>query len=141
MKPTAIKRFDWLYLGAIVLSTVATFINYDSLMAQMEAELATSGAESVSSIALIGGFAFGIVVSLALWFLVSVLRIGLVKWIIAIFAGWGAVSFVLSMLQTGFDVSLVLGAIAVIMNVAAAALLFTPEARAWFASKTSDQPD
>ena len=141
MKPTAIKRFDWLYLGAIVLSTVATFINYDSLMAQMEAELATSGAEGVSSIALIGGFAFGIVVSLALWFLVSVLRIGLVKWIIALFAAWGAVSFVLSMLQTGFDVSLVLGAIAVIMNVAAAALLFTPEAKAWFASKRSGQPD
>ena len=138
MKPAAIKRFDGLYLGAVALSLLATVMDFDDLRAAMEAELALRGAQSATDAAIIVGLAVSAAFSLALWFLISVLRIGLLKWIAALFAAYGVVAFALAVGEITFDLAAILSLLVVLMNVAAVYFLFTPEAKAWFAAKRSD---
>jgi len=135
MKPAAIKQFDWLYLGAFAVTVIQTVLNYDALKLEMQSELAATGAQGASDIALIGGLVISLIVTLTLWFLISVKRVEVVKWLIAIFAAWGAISFLLSVSTSSFDIGSILGAIVAVMNIVAAYLLFTPGAKAWFARR------
>ena len=132
MKRAAIKQFDWLYLGAFAVTVIQTVLNYEALKLEMQSELAATGAQGASDIALIGGLVISLIVTLTLWFLISVKRVEVVKWLIAIFAAWGAISFLLSVSTGSFDAGSILGAIVAVMNIVAAYLLFTPNAKAWF---------
>jgi len=136
MKPASIKKFDMLYLGSIVVGLIGFAVNYGAIADQANAQLAAAGAEGMGSGIMIGGLLLGVAISLALWFLVSVARIELVKWILAVFTAWS----VLSLLRgagselTG-SLNLVFGVIGTVLNVAAIWFLFQPDAKAWFAEK------
>ena len=79
MKPGSIRKFDWLYLGSIAVSLLGFVFNYDTIAAQTNAELTAQGVEGLSTGVLIGGLLFGTAISLALWFMISILRIELAK--------------------------------------------------------------
>lgn len=140
MKPAVVKGFDALYLGAVGISALDTMLRYDQLKAQMETQLAASGAQQFGDTALIGGLVMSFVIALALWFLVSVLRVEFVKWVIAGFAIWGAVAFLRAAAADGFDTAMLVGLAVVVLNLLAAALLFAPAAKAWFRAGR-DTPD
>ena len=92
MKPAAIKKFDWLYLGSVSVGLLGFALNYGAIADQANAELAAGGLEGAANGLLIGSMLVGVAINVALWFLVSVLRIGFVKWIIVLFVAWGLLS-------------------------------------------------
>ena len=132
MKPKAMRAFDALYLGAVGVSAIDTMLSFDQLKTEMQEKLVQSGAEQFGDTALIGGLVVSFVITLSLWFLVSVLRVEFVKWVIALFAVWGMIPFFRLAASKGFDGIMVAGLIVLAMNLAAAALLFTPAVTAWF---------
>ena len=88
---------------------------------------------------LIGSMLVGVAINVALWFLISVLRIGFVKWILLLFVAWGLLSFGISIASGQAPaLNLVIGAISSIMVVASVYFLFQPEATAWLAQKRGD---
>lgn len=136
MKPASMKKFDWLYLGSVAVGLLGFALNYGAVVDQTNAELAASGMDGAAGGLLIGGMLFGVAVNLALWFLISVLRIGFVKWIVVIFVAWGALSlgFSLASGQTA-GLNLIFGLIGTVMVIASLYFLFRPESTAWLASR------
>ena len=98
----------------------------------MEERLVSSNAGQFADSALIGGLIFSFVITLVLWFLVSILRVEFVKWIIAAVAAYGAVALIGALTDEGAASPVIGGLIVMVMNLIAAGLLFTPAARAWF---------
>ena len=140
-KPDSIKKFDYLYIGSIVVGALGLLLGWGALMDQVNAELAAQGLEPEGGFAtgaIIGGFVFGTALSLALWFLVSVLRIEFVKWILLAFLLYGLFTMFVGVSQTGFDLVQVFGIISTIMSAAAIYMLFRPDAKEWFAAKRGD---
>jgi hypothetical protein len=135
MRPDSIRKFDMLWLGALALGVVAFVLSYGTLKAQVDAQLADAGmAAGTSDFALMGGFAFGIVISLALWFLVSRLRLEFVKWILILLFVWGLINLP-AIFADGFTLIDALSLIGTAMQAAAIYFLFRPDAKAWFAAK------
>lgn len=135
MRPDSIRKFDMLWLGAIVLGAVNFFLTYGALKAQVDAQLAESGMDAgVGSAALIGGFVFGVVISLALWFLISRLRIDFVKWILILLFVWGLVGLP-SLFAAGVTLTVVITVVTMVMQAAAIYFLFQPDAKAWLQKK------
>lgn len=140
-KPQSMKMFDFLYLGSIVVGLLGLILGWDILVEQMNAELATQGVESdveMATAAIIGGAAFATAINLALWFLVSILRIEFVKWILALFLAWGIYSMLVGIASVGFSLEQITGIISTIMSIAAIYMLFQPDAKEWFAAKRGE---
>ena len=135
MRPAAIKKFDMLYLGSLVISVLGVLLNFDTMVEISNDQLMAEGLEPMGSGILIAGLAFTVIITLALWFLVSRLRIEFVKYILALFAAYGVYTMVVGSTAEGPMLNLVLGWASTIMSVAAVYFLFTPEAKAWFAEK------
>ena len=134
MKPASIKKFDMLYLGSIVVGLIGFALNYGDLVETTNAELAAAGVEGMAGGIMIGSLIFGIVINLALWFLISGLRIEFVKWILVLFAAWALFSLAATFgLLSGLN--LVFTLIGNVMTLAAIYFLFQPDAKAWFAEK------
>ena len=137
MKPASVKTFDYLYLGSIVIGVIGFALNYEALKNVANTELAASGVGEMGGGILIGSVVFGVLVNLALWFAVSVMRVEFIKWVIGLFAVWGLVqSF--GNLQQGLALNLVLGLITSGMALIGLYFLFRPDAKAWFAEKRGD---
>lgn len=134
MKPASIKKFDLFYLGSIAVGAIGFAIGYDTLVEQTNAQLAAEGIEGLGAGAVIASLLLGIAINLALWFLVSVLRIEFVKWIVVLLTAWGVLSLALA-LGDGLQATMISGIIATILSVIAVWFLFQPDAKAWFAQK------
>ena len=136
MRPQAIKNFDYLYLGSLALGIVSFMLNYGTVVAEVERETAASGIEMGSGVA-IGGLIFGLIISLALWFLISRLRIGIVKWVLVVFFVFGLIG-IPAMIAMLPSLQAILSLVVTVMQAAAIYFLFTPEAKAFFAEKRGD---
>lgn len=133
MQPNSIKKFDLLYLGAVALGLINGVLSYGMMKAELEAQLAGTGIE-VGMGSLIGGLAFSLVISLALWYLVSRLRIELVKWVMLAFLAFGLIGLP-ALFVNGFQFTDIIAIIVFAMQAAAIYFLFQPDAKAWFAEK------
>ena len=137
-KPNSMKTFDLLYLGSLAVGLIGLALGWDGLVEQMNAEFAAQGLDPESGFAtgaIIGGFVFGIGISLALWFLVSILRIEFVKWILVLFTVYGVVSLAGGIANAGFDPIQITGIVSTLMSIAAIWMLFKPDSKEWFAAK------
>ena len=130
MQPESIRKFTLFYLGSLVVSLVATFVGYDVLTAQLEAQSAATGL-AVSSGTIIAGIVLNVAITLLLWYLVARKGFVIAKWIMTsiagIFAGGRAVHEGLSLL-------------AIVLTAAAVYFLFQPDAKAWFAGDRATAP-
>lgn len=133
-KPASMKLFDVLYLATIPLGALIIFLSRDVLVAQMQAEMAANGLDDaiVGEGVLWSGFVFSAVVTIALWFFVSVKRVGLVRWLIALFAAYNVVSLPV-LLAGGIAGYEWLSLLSFAMQIVAAVLLLLPASRPWFA--------
>ena len=137
-KPDSIRKFDWLYLGSLAIGLLGLVLGWDSIMTQMNEQMAAEGVAlegSVPTAAIIGGALIGTAISLALWFLISVLRIEFIKWILIVFVVYSVFSILGGLALTGFDLVQISGIISTILSIAAIAMLFRADAKAWFADK------
>lgn len=133
MRPDSIKKFDMLYLGSVILGLINFALGYDIIYAQMEAELAGSGVEPNSAF-LIAGILIGTAISIALWFLISRMRIEFIKWLLIVFLIWNLFSLP-GMFADGVQLIDMIGVAIFALQAAAIAFLFRPDAKAWFAEK------
>ncbi len=141
-KPESIRKFDLFYLGSIVVGLIGLALGWDSVAAEMNRQMAEDGIaldSGVSTTAIIGGVAFGTAISLALWFLISVLRIEFVKWILALFTAYSVLSILVGMTAGNFGTVQIAGIVSTIMAVVAIYMLFRPDAKAWFEEKRADK--
>lgn len=133
MKPASIRKFDWLYLGSLGVNLIGILFNFDSLSAQAEAEFAARGMAGSGTGMLVGTLLIGLAINLGLWFLISVLRIGLAKWALVLLTAWSILTTVKS-LSLGLESIMVWGLLSTVMTLAAIGFLFRPESRNWFAA-------
>ncbi|MXO62980.1 hypothetical protein [Qipengyuania oceanensis] len=139
MRPQAIRNFDYLYLGSLVLGVISFVLNYDAIIAEVQRETAANGMEMGGGLA-IGSLIFGLIVSLALWFLVSRLRIEIVKWVLVLFFVFGLIGMPAVFAQLP-SLHAVISLIVTVMQAIAIYFLFTPEAKAFFADKGGNHID
>jgi hypothetical protein len=135
MRPVSIRRFDLFYLASLALQVIAFVVNYDALVASVEARTAAAGMQMGAGLA-IGSFAVGMAISLLLWFLVSRKRLAIAKWLVVLL-------FVISLfgvpgLVSGeWTVPKVLSLVADAAMAAAVFYLFRADTRAWLAGEAS----
>lgn len=131
MRPHSITMFDRFYLGSLVLGVGNFFIGYEDTMAQIEQQPGSAELGMASAGFLWGTFAFGMAISLLLWFLISRKANNVARWILVVLAVIGLLGLPFSLAQlTTFQLaaSLVITAI----NLLAVYFLFRPDAKAWF---------
>lgn len=133
MRPQSIRYFDLAYLGSIAISVLGFALNYESFFAQVQNEMAQSGLEVGHGFA-IGTFAFGTAISLALWFLISILRVEIVKWVVIFFFVIGLFGLPAAASQA-MSVNGMIGIVSMVLQAVAIYFLFRPDAKAWFAEK------
>lgn len=131
MKPASIRKFDWLYLGSLGVNLIGILLNFGLLSAQAEAEFAARGMAGSGAGMLVGSLLIGLAINLGLWFLISVLRIGLAKWALVLLTAWSILTTVKS-LSLGLESIMVWGLLSTVMTLVAIGFLFRPESRDWF---------
>lgn len=140
MKPKSIKLFDLLFLGSIVVSVIGLALNWGALSGVADAAVAEAGLSdgggTFARIAIIAAALFFTLLYLAVWFLISVLRIEVVKWVLVALAAWTLISLPFDVAEMGgFSALMLPGIISAFLMVAAIPFLFRADAKAWFAEK------
>lgn len=88
MKPASIKKFDLFYLASLAVALVAIILGYDSLLRQANAQLAESGMQAMGSGVLIASVVIGMAFNFLVWFVISILRVEMFKWILVALIIW-----------------------------------------------------
>jgi hypothetical protein len=120
--------------GSLVVSLVATFVGYDILTAQVEAQSAATGL-AMGSGAIVAGIALNVAITLLLWYLGARKGFVIAKWIIVLFFLFTVVTSISGIFAGGLAVHEGLSLLAIVLQAAAVYFLFQPDAKAWFAGE------
>lgn len=131
MRPNSIVMFDRFYLASLVLGAVNFFVGYDSTIAQLEADPASAELGMAGGGFLWGTFAFGMAISLLLWFLISRKANNIARWILVVLAVIGVIGLPFSLGQLPM-LQLVGSLVITAINLLAVYFLFRPDAKPWF---------
>ena len=134
MQPESIRKFTLFYLGSMVVSLVATFVGYDILTAQLEAQSAATGL-SVNSGTIVAGIALSVGITLLLWYLVARKGFSIAKWIVVLLFLFTLVTSISGIFAGGLEVHEGLSLLAIVLQAAAVYFLFQPDAKAWFSGE------
>lgn len=137
IRPPSIVRFDYFYLGAWAIGLVNTTTAFSRYQAMPQMQQANA---MIGSWYLPTTIAVGLLIPLLLWYFVARRASVVAKWIVVVFAALALFGILTSLLMASYagGVSLLLGIIACGLQVAAASLLFKPDAKAWFGEKIED---
>lgn len=135
MRPQSIVKFERMYLFAWVISVIVTVLTWSALWSVMQRDMSARGAGAGVIVAAIVGAILPLVV---LYFVTRRPSI-VAKWIMLALIAAGVVGLVVALLRQQMvpNIASVLTVAAVLIRVAAARHLFTPEARAWFGEKVA----
>ena len=136
MQPESIRKFTLFYLGSLVVSLVATVINYDQVSQSVARQSGAAGAELGSGV-VIASMVFGAAVMLLLWYLVARKGFAIAKWIVV---GFFLVSLygLFGVLRGGISASDALGLISFALQAVAMYFLFQPDAKVWFSRERAE---
>ncbi len=141
MQPESIRKFTLFYLGALIVSLVGTFVGYDVLMAQIEAQSAATGL-AMGSGSIIAGIVLNVAITLLLWYLVARKGFVIAKWIIVLFFLFTLVTSISGVFAGGLAVHEGLGLLSIVLTAAAVYFMFQPDAKAWFSGdRTTASPE
>lgn len=146
MKPASIKKFDLFYWASIAVGLAALAIGWETVSAEVAAELAGTGDEelggTIVSVMLATGALAMVVLGLAIWSAISIWRLEFMKWVIVALIAYSL--WTLPELFVAGDaltaVNLV-SLLSTVLTIAAAWYLFQPDAKAWFAQKRDSGAD
>jgi len=140
MRPKSIVLFDYLYLTALLLGIVGGVLNWQATSAMLanNPAIEAMGTGIVYGI-LVGSIVFGLGINLLLWYFISRRVSNGARWIWVLLLVFGMPGTIRTFLgSTGVVVLPVAGRAILIINlllqIAAAVMLFRADARAWFAS-------
>ena len=138
MQPESIRKFTLFYLGSLVVSLVATFVGYDVLMAQVEAQSAATGL-AMGNGAIVGGIVLNVAITLLLWYLVARKGFVIAKWIVVLLFLFTVVTSISGIFAGGLAVHEGLSLLSIVLAAAAVYFLFQPDAKAWFAGERTTE--
>ncbi len=138
-KPPSIARFEQLYWASVIIGLVNTALNWTTANATLAANPVTANYTWMLPV----GQAISLGIAVLLWFFIVRRPSVVAKWVQVVFAAIGAIGllYVLSMLamgRTAFGMSQVVGIVINILYVAAAVMLFKPDAKLWFGEGLDD---
>jgi hypothetical protein len=134
-RPKSIVQFERLYLGAWLLGLLNTILNWGRIT---NAARASAGGvqidEGFASNMMIASLMGGAIITVLLWYFVARRGSDIAKWIVTIFFGIGLVSFLWGIAAgtVGVGVPVAISVAALVVQGLAVAMLFRPDARAWF---------
>ena len=128
MRPKSIVMFERLYLAGLAVSLISTALAWPQLRA-----LAETGGMGTAS--LLGSMAIGVLIPLALWYMIARRASVAAKWLCVILFAIGLLVTGVSIGRgkVGPDVFSLLGIAALLLRMGAIAMLFQPDAKPWFA--------
>jgi hypothetical protein len=138
MRPASIVMFERLFLASLILSVVSFFINYESMLRDLETQPGVAELGLGSGFA-IGSMAVGLAIFLLLWFLIARKASSVAKWILVALLALSAISLP-AMLTGPWDFGVVLGLAVYALEIAAAVYLFRADAVAWFRGEAGADP-
>ena len=129
MRPASIVNFERLYLGAIALGVVNTFLSWDRSLALLRAQPVQFGPGF-----LIATTTIGLAIQLLLWFFIARRASAVAKWILVVLVALGVIALAVSLARNPMidGVAGIIGLITYALQIAALWMLFRPDARAWF---------
>ena len=138
-KPDSMKKFDMLFWASTVVSAIGLALTWGLMQEVMAAEMAevdgALGDGAMQGIIVIG-FIVGMGINVAIWALISLMRIEFVKWIYIALIAYGLVTMLSGYEDVGgFGLIHIPGIIATILSVVSVVMLFKPDSREWFAAK------
>ncbi len=133
VRPQSIVRYERLYLSSFVLGLIASTLSWSTRADALAMNPMLAGKTWVLWATLI----LGIVISLLLWHFTARAPSIVAKWIVTVFAAFAAIGIIFSLfqlgtgrIQMGVPVLLMLAVDA--LYIAAATMLFRPDAAQWF---------
>ena len=140
MRTRSIELFEKVYLGAIAIGLVNTFLSWSQVNAMLDDP--RMQAAGMGSGTLLFGLVVGILIPLLLWYFIARRASNVAKWIYIVLTALGLFAFLSSLANPLVSKGLVtiLGAAAVGLQVYGAWLLFRPDAVAWLESKGAKGP-
>ena len=133
MRPDSIRKFDLFFLGALAVGIASALLNYETQMGAITAQLGEAGMGEHAGTVMFVTLGIGLAINLLLWFLVSRLRIGWVKWLLLAFLIYSVLSIGVALTTEGLNLSLT-GLVNVLLKAIAISFLFRPDTRDWFAA-------
>jgi hypothetical protein len=138
MRPASIVMFERLFLASLALSVVSFFINYESMLRDLETQpgLAELGLGSGFAI---GSMAIGLAIYLLLWFFIARKASSVAKWILIVLLALSAISLP-AMVLGPWNLGLALGVAVYALEIVAAVYLFREDAARWFKGEVGADP-
>lgn len=137
-RPSSIITFERLYLAGFALSLIGWAVDWPN----MEARLAANPQTRPFGWMLFVMLALNVIVTLLLWYFTARRASVVAKWIVVVFAGLSALRFLFNLpaaLGGAMGApTLILSVLTTALSVAAAAMLFRLDARAWFGEDLSN---
>lgn len=134
MRPDSIRKFDMFYLAAILIGVASSLMNYDTTLQAAATQLSDAGLQDSAGTVLVATLGVIFAFNMLLWFLVSRLRIGFVKWIILLIVLFSVANRLLGISQ-GLNVSIT-DIISVLLKAIAVSFLFRADTKEWFAPRS-----
>lgn len=140
MRPQSIELFEKVYLGAIAIGLVNTFLSWSQVSAMLDDPRMQAAGMGTGT--LMFGLVVGILIPLLLWYFIARRASNVAKWIYVVLTALGLFGFLSSLANPLVPKGLVtvLGLAAVALQVFAAWLLFKPDSVEWLESKGANGP-
>jgi hypothetical protein len=141
-RPPSIVRFEQLYWASFVVGLINTATSWTSREQVLAANPVLANATwFLPTITVVS-----IAVAVTLWYFIARVPSIVAKWFQVVFAGIGAISTLFALLaviggRTPALLPAVLGIVANLLYIAAAVMLFRPDAKAWFGEDIDDDLD
>ena len=138
-KPPAIVRFEQLYWASFVLTLIAKAMTWSTQTEMMQANPTIAAMPWLLPATLV----VSVIIVVLLWFYTCRRPSLVAKWIVVVFAAIGGVGVAISlvMLALGRIAEIAPTIVSLLANavyIAAAVLLFKPDAKAWFGEDDAD---
>lgn len=132
-KPPSIVRFEQFYWASVIVGLINAVVNWHTSRVMLESNPLMARAAWFLPVTQ----ALGLAIAVLLWFFIARRPSAVAKWVVVVFAAFGglgvvSVVFLLAIGRVGVGSQVVLGTLANILYIAAAVMLFKPDAKAWF---------
>lgn len=141
-KPPSIVRFEQFYWASVILGLLNTALNWNTSRATLAANPLLANATWFLPLMQI----IGLAIAVLLWVFIVRRPSVVAKWVQVVFAAFGAFGVLSALFLVGvgrapLSLQLAIGLIGNILYVAAAVMLFKPDAKVWFGEGLDDDDD
>ncbi|WEK43935.1 MAG: hypothetical protein P0Y64_03655 [Candidatus Sphingomonas colombiensis] len=137
-RPPSIVRYEQLYLASFVLGLVVSAFTWQGRQAMLASNPVIAGAQWLMPVTVV----IGIVIAVTLWYFTARKPSAAAKWVVVVFAAFSVLGVAgnIRALMAGAPVLAALLSIMVsLLYIAAAVLLFKPDAKLWFGEKVDGE--